>query len=111
MSGDEKVEVVRGIQTLWKTEDWWAVWIAFLVIALAAVLYFNGMTLKPLAVYPPKWSFTAEGWAKLAQHFQQHGIWYLANFAFWFVVFAISSAILGFKPREFIPSFIFMYVL
>ncbi len=110
MSEDDKVEVVRGVKTLWKTEDWWAVWIAFLIIALAAVLYFSGSTLKPLAVYPPKWSFTPEGWAKLAQHFQQKGVWYLANFAFWLTVFTISSAILGFRPKDFVPSFIFVYV-
>ncbi len=110
MSDSERVEVVRGVESLWKTEDWWAVWMAFLVIILATVLYYTGYTLKPLAVYPPKWSFTPEGYATIAQHFAQHAGWYLANFVFWLVVFTISSAILGFKPSEFVPSFIFVYI-
>ncbi len=66
-----RVEVMRGWQTLWKTEDWWAVWMAFIVIFLAIALYYAGGTLKPLAVYPPKWSFTPEGYAKLAEHFRE----------------------------------------
>ncbi len=110
MSDSEQVEVVRGVRSLWKTEDWWAVWMAFFVIILAAVLYYNGMTLKPLAVYPPKWSFTPAGWAKLGEHFAMHGTWYLANFVFWLVMFTVSSGILGFKASEFVPSFIFVYV-
>ena len=110
MSDEERVEVARGISTLWKTEDWWAVWMAFVVIILAIILYYTGGTLKPLAVYPPKWSFTPEGYAKLAEYFSTHAGWFFANFAFWLVMFTISSAILGFKPSEFVPSFIFVYI-
>lgn len=105
-----RVEVARGWQTLWKTEDWWAVWMAFIVIIIAAALYYTGGTLKPLAVYPPKWSFTPEGYAILGQHFAAKAGWYFANFIFWLVVFTISSAILGFKPGEFVPAFIFVYI-
>ncbi len=108
MSDSERVDVVRGVESLWKTEDWWAVWMAFLVIIMATVLYYTGHTLKPLAVYPPKWSFADV--SPLIQHFAEKWMWYLANFAFWLVVFTISSAILGFKPSEFVPAFIFVYI-
>jgi len=110
MSDGEHVEVIRGVRTLWKTEDWWAVWMAFIIIIMATVLYYSGSTLKPLAVYPPKWSFTPEGYAKLAEHFATNAGWYLAQFIFWLVMFTVSSAILGFKPSEFVPSFIFVYI-
>jgi len=106
----ERVEVVRGWQTLWKTEDWWAVWMAFIVIGIAMVLYYtnNVPALKTLAVSAPgKWT----SWDQVAAYYAKNWVGYIVNFVFWAVIFTISSAILGFKPREFLPSFVFVYIM
>ncbi|MDY6821859.1 MAG: putative sulfate exporter family transporter [Deferribacterota bacterium] len=102
----EKIGVQRGIQTLWKTEDWWAVWIAFLIIVLAMIFYYSGSTLKPLAVYPSKWST----FDVVIRHFSGSFGNYIMHFLFWIVVFSIAIRFLGFKLKEFIPSFIFVYL-
>ena len=110
MAEEERVEVVRGWQTLWKTEDWWAVWMAFIVIGIALFLYYTGniSALKTLAVSaPPKW----KTFDQVIAYYQTHWFGYIVNFIFWLVIFTISSAILGFKPRDFVPSFIFVYIM
>ncbi len=106
----ERVEVVRGVQTLWKTEDWWAVWMAFIVIGIALFLYYtnNIAALKTLAVSAPgKWT----SWDQVIAYYSKNWFGYVVNFIFWAVVFTISSSILGFKVRDFLPSFIFVYIM
>jgi len=103
----ERVEVVKGLETLWMTEDWWAVWMAFLIILMGIAAYLSGSSLKSLAVYPATWT----GFDSVAKHFAVNLTGYAANFAFWLVVFTISSTILGYNPKKFAPSFIFVYLL
>ncbi len=108
--GEERVEVVRGVQTLWKTEDWWAVWMAFIVIGIALFCYYtnNIAFIKTLAVSAPgKWT----SWDQVVAYYSKNWIGYVVNYIFWAAVFTISSAILGFRPREFLPSFTFVYVV
>jgi uncharacterized integral membrane protein (TIGR00698 family) len=104
---DKERKLTKGMAALWQTEDWWAVWMAFLVIVVAALAYFSGSSLAPLAVYPAPWSLlsdmTSHLWATLGG--------YVANFVFWLVVFTTSSAVLGFRPQEFAPSFALVYLL
>ena len=42
----------RGLSTLWKTEDWLAVWVGFLIIILV---------LAGLTVVVPKFKWTTDG--------------------------------------------------
>jgi uncharacterized integral membrane protein (TIGR00698 family) len=44
-------------------------------------------------------------------YYSKNWVGYIVNFLFWAIVFTISSAILGFKPKEFLPSFIFVYII
>ncbi len=96
-----------GWKELYLKEDWWAIWLSMLIIFAAIILYFSGSTLKPLAITPAKWS----NFGELTHHFATHYQWYLLQFIFWLVVFSISSSIMGFKLSEFIPSFIFLYII
>ncbi len=108
--GEERVEVVRGWQTLWKTEDWWAVWMAFIVIGIALYCYYtkNIDFLKLLAVSAPgKWT----EWGQVVDYFSKNWLGYVINYLFWAVVFTISSKILGFRVKTFLPSFTFVYVV
>jgi hypothetical protein len=45
---------------LYRTEDTWAIWIGFLVIALALAFFHAGSSLKSVAVTPGAWSSPGE---------------------------------------------------
>ncbi len=96
-----------GISALWKKEDWWAVWLGLAIIAFAAIFFFAGSTLRPLAVSPPT-NWTDFG-AVTTQLGQQWG-WYLLLFLVFGGVFTVSTTIMGHKPREYIPGFTLIYI-
>ena len=95
-----------GWQELWRTEDWWAVWLG-LGLTAAYLLFVNGSSLAWLAVTPPKWaSFT-----QLGARFATDAPRYLAQYAVWLALFTGATAVLGFKARDFVPAFTLLYVL
>lgn len=99
-----------GWKELYLKEDWWAVWLGIAIMAAAILLFNNGSTvLKALAINPGglKWS----SFGQLGAHFSQNGHLYLLQFIAWLVVFGASGRIMGLKLSEFIPAFIFLYVL
>ena len=97
----------RGWSALWRTEDWWAVWLALLLIFAALISFNLGGTLKPIAVQPGKWD---QLWT-ITTHFFQNAHWYIAQFSMWLAIFVVSNHFLGFRLKQYIPSFIFLYVL
>ncbi|NPA40430.1 MAG: putative sulfate exporter family transporter [Thermodesulfobacteria bacterium] len=101
---------VKGSSMGWKEfylkEDWWAVWLSFLIIFSAFFAFKSGTSLKFIAIKPAKWAT----FGQLIQDLTAHWSNYLINFVVWLVIFTISTAIMGFKVSEFVPSFIFVYV-
>lgn len=96
-----------GWKELWLKEDWWAIWLGIGIVLIALILFFVNITLKPIAVLPPRWSSIDQ----LLKHFQINYIWYGLQFIIWLAIFGISTRIMGLKPKEFIPSFLFLYLL
>jgi uncharacterized integral membrane protein (TIGR00698 family) len=92
--------------SLWKKEDWWAVWLGLGIIIVALVFYFLGSTLKPLAVAPPKW----ENFDKVISHFATQTPWYLLQLLVWLVIFTFSTRVMGFNTKEYIPGFIILFI-
>lgn len=88
-------------------EDWWAVWLGLGIVVLASVLYLTGSSISWIAVAPAKWST----WSQLATQFSKNGIKYLALLGVFLVLFTIVISFIGQKPKVFIPSFIFIFVL
>lgn len=96
-----------GWRELWLKEDWWAIWAGLGLVIVGYLLFINGESLKWIAVTPAKWATFAE----LTTHFSTNYLRYLAQFGLWLAIFTVALSVLGHKPKEFIPSFIFLYVL
>jgi uncharacterized integral membrane protein (TIGR00698 family) len=94
-------------QELLSKEDWWAVWLGLGIVVLASVLYLTGSSISWIAVAPAKWST----WSQLATQFSKNGIKYLALLGAFLILFTIVISFIGQKPKVFIPSFIFIFVL
>lgn len=99
-----------GWKELYLKEDWWAIWFGIGLMALAVILFTSGSHfLSALAVNPGglKWSSPEQ----LAAHFGNNAGMYFLQFLFWIALFGVSCHIMGIKLKEFVPSFIFLYVL
>jgi hypothetical protein len=51
---------------LYKTEDWWSVWLGLGIVFLALVTFWTGSTIKGWAVTPAMWSDLSSATADLA---------------------------------------------
>jgi len=96
-----------GWQEFWSKEDWWAVWLGLGIVGLAYVFYLAGSSISWIAVAPAKWSTLPQ----LATQFSKNGIKYLALLGAFLVLFTIVISFIGQKPKAFIPSFIFIFIL
>jgi uncharacterized integral membrane protein (TIGR00698 family) len=99
--------VPLGWRELWRKEDWWAIWLGLGIVLVAYVLFAQGSSLKWLAVTPARWSTPGQLGADLLANIPR----YVANFAFWLVAFSVAIRALGQDVRQFIPSFVLVYVL
>jgi uncharacterized integral membrane protein (TIGR00698 family) len=96
-----------GWQELWSKEDWWAVWLGLGAVILAYAFFANGSTISWLAVAPAKWSTFPQLGAQLSAN----AVRYIGQFFVFLVLLTFAAAFIGQKPKAFIPSFLFVYVL
>jgi len=97
-----------GWKELYLKEDWWAIYLGLMIISAAMMFFFSGETfIRSLSVLPPAWTDVSQ----LVGHFSSNIGWYVLQFFIWLIVFSISTSVMGFKQSEYIPSFIFLYVL
>lgn len=96
-----------GWQNFLLKEDWWAVWLGLGIIILAYVFYLAGSSISWIAVAPAKWSTVSQ----LATQFSTNAIRYLCLLGACLILFTFVTSFIGQRPRAFIPSFIFVFVL
>ena len=65
------------------------------------------LSIKWIAITPAKWSTFGQLWSDFYAHLPQ----YFAQFILWMAIFGISLKVLGFKLSEFLPSFLFIYIV
>jgi uncharacterized integral membrane protein (TIGR00698 family) len=94
-------------QKSWLKEDWWAVWLGLGIIILAYIFYLTGSSISWIAVAPAKWSTVSE----LGAQITKNSLRYLALLGALLILFTIVANFIGQKPKAFIPSFIFVFVL
>ncbi len=91
---------------LFKTEDYWAIWLGLIVIILAMAFFWAGSTLKGWAVTPGTWSTPGELGGDLAEH----GLAYLLIFVGFLAVFTLSMKIMGRDVKQFVVGFTILFV-
>jgi len=92
---------------LWLKEDWWAIWLGLGIVVVAYAFFVHGGSIRWIAVTPAKWST----WSQLGSHFAGNYARYIAQFVAWLAIFTVALTALGHRARDFIPSFVFLYVL
>ncbi|WP_054937585.1 putative sulfate exporter family transporter [Moorella stamsii] len=101
------VKTQQGWSELWKKEDYWAIWMGLGVVLGALLFFYAGSSIKPIAVAPPTWvDFSA-----VTKHFAAKWTWYVGLYLLFTTLFTISSAIMGFKVREFIVGFTLLFLV
>jgi hypothetical protein len=106
--GGRSMSTGEGISSLWKKEDWWAVWLGLGIIAGAIAFYAAGGTLRPLAVSPPR-DWTA--FSSVAAHFGEKWGWYVLLYLVFGAIFTVSTSIMGHKLKHYVPGFTLIYLV
>jgi uncharacterized membrane protein YadS len=91
---------------LFKTEDYWAIWLGMIVIALSVGFFWEGSTLKPWAVTPGTWSDLGQLTADLGEHFLSFVLIFLG----FGLVFAISMRIMGRNQSQFLAGYTILFL-
>jgi uncharacterized integral membrane protein (TIGR00698 family) len=96
-----------GRQKPWSKEDWWAVWLGLGIIMLAYVFYLGGSSISWIAVSPTKWSTLSQ----LITQLSANALRYLALLGAFLILFTAVTSFMGQRPKAFIASFIFVFIL
>jgi len=89
----------------WKKDDWWAVLLGLGLIGVAYALFAGGSSLAWIAVTPAKWTT----WDQLAGDFAAKWPRYLAQFPLWLALVSAALTSLGYRLRNTVPAFLFLY--
>ncbi|MBI1733295.1 MAG: putative sulfate exporter family transporter [Gammaproteobacteria bacterium] len=96
-----------GWRELYLKEDWWAIWLGLAIVLAAWAWYAAGSSIQWIAVAPAKWA----AFPDLTAHFSANAGRYLAQFLLWLIVLGIAVRAMGLALREFVPAFVFVYVV
>jgi len=94
------------IRKLWKTEDYWAVWLGLGIVLVALVAFAAGGSINGWAVTPGGWSDLGEIGADLAKNWAG----FLTIYLVFGVVFTISVAIMGRKVSEYVRGYTILFL-
>ncbi len=104
-SADGGVTVPSELQKLWKTEDYWAVWLGLGIVLLALGVYFSGGSIAPWAIKPGSWASAGELLADLGVNLPH----LLVIFVLFGGVFTLSMAVMGRSVARFVPGFVILF--
>jgi uncharacterized membrane protein YadS len=91
---------------LFKTEDYWAIWLGMGIIAVAMLAFWAGGSIKSIAVTPGSWSTFGDAAQNLSKNFFP----YLILFLGFGSVFTLSIWMMGRSVKEFIGGYIIVFL-
>ncbi len=89
-----------------KTEDYWAIWLGMLIIALSIGAFWAGTSIKGWAVTPGTWS----RFSTLGRDFVTHAGAYLLIYVGFGAVFAVSMAVMGRNVKAFLAGYTLLFL-
>jgi hypothetical protein len=92
---------------IFRNEDWLSIWIGLGLIAVAAVVFAAGGSIKWLAVAPQKWSH----WSDVAAQIEKNGARFAALLVVWSILFGAGAGALGIGVRRFLPAFLVIFIV
>ena len=98
-------EVSSSRLKLFKTEDYWAIWLGLAVVLLSMVFFGAGSSLKPWAVTPGSWHDLAGLRADLGKKLPGIGLVFLFFGAF----FTLSMKIMGRDVKQFVVGYTILF--
>lgn len=99
-----------GWKDLYLKEDWWAIYLGIGLMLGAIIAFYSGSgAIKLLTINPGSLKWSTFG--QLVGYFQHNILLYMLQLLAWLTLFGVSTKIMGFKQKQFIPSFIFLYIL
>ncbi len=109
----------KNISKLWKTEDWLAVWIGFIVIAIGCVAVltsafdFSALTFKTWSWGEKLSDAQAASLVPLGKQFAAGAFWgkLLRTVLVLGVLFSAGAALIGEKVKKFVPAFLCVFAL
>ncbi len=93
------------MEKLWKTEDYWAIWLGLGLVVVALVGYWSGHAITGWAVKPGGWS----GLESLGTDLAKNGPGMVTIFLLFGIVFTVSVAIMGHRVAQYIPGFVLLF--
>ena len=101
------------ISKLWKSEDWLAVWLGFIIIAVAVGAVLTGSFDFSVAKFSTwhLWEDVAEKKALLAQFTSSFWIRLIRTFVVLGLLFTVGVKLQGGKVKEYLPAFAALFVL
>ncbi len=97
---------LAGVRAWYRTEDVWAIILGVGLVLAAIIALQSGGSLKWLAVAPQKWASLEQIGGQFAAQAPRYGV----LFAFWAVVFGLSTRALGIRSAQFLPAFAVVFV-
>ncbi len=91
---------------LFKTEDYWAIWLGMLIIGLSMVGFWAGASIKGWAVTPGTWSDLGGLGRDLGKHIGAYVLIYLG----FGVVFAFSMRVMGRDVKAFLAGYTLLFL-
>jgi len=98
--------MATGLEKLWTTEDYWAVWLGVGIVLAALVAFAAGGSIKGWAVSPGSWSDLGGLGADVAKNWTG----YLTIYLLFGLVFTVSVGIMGRKVSEYIPGYTILFL-
>ncbi|MDY0323442.1 MAG: putative sulfate exporter family transporter [Candidatus Carbobacillus sp.] len=95
------------LSDLWLKEDYWAIWMGLFLMIIALISYGLGGSIKAWALSPPAWTDITTVW----EHLSTHWLGYIGLFLIFTFLFTLSSRIMGFSIKTFVPGFIILFII